>query len=454
MGARRDVVAMIAGTAPRPHAQPRRLRIGPSQALAIAMLAGVGLGVGFPDGAGRGFRATDLQVLSSLFLRMISMTIVPLLFATLVVGIASHGEDLKRMGRLAVRSLVYFEVVTTLALVVGLLAVNLVRPGIGVSLAAGAAAGASLAAPPPAPGFAVVLEHSVPRSVFEAAAGNESLRVVVFTIAFAIALSQVSGAARAVMLSFCESLSEVMFRLVAMVMRLAPVGVGAAVAATVGRNGLGALARLGVLVLTLYGALVAFAALVLLPIALAWKVPIRRFWAATREPWLLAFSTASSECALPLAFRNMERLGVPRRIVAFVLPAGYTFNMDGTTLYLALASVFVAQAAGIAMPLSRQVLMMLTLMLTSKGLAAVPRASLVILAGTLTQFGLPLEGVAVILGVDALMDMARTSLNVVGNCLASVVMARWEGEFGAAPETAPYTARGAVAVTYRTELSS
>jgi len=445
---------MTAAATSHPHVEPRRPRIGPSQAIALAMLVGVGLGVCFPDGApSRGFRATDLQVFSSLFLRMISMTIVPLLFATLVVGVAGHGDDLKRMGRLAVRSLLYFEVVTTLALVVGLMAVNLVRPGIGVSLAAGGAAGVSVA-PPAAPTFASVLEHSVPRSVFEAAAGNESLPIVVFTIAFAIALSQVSGAARAVMLAFCESLSEVMFRLVAMVMRLAPVGVGAAVAATVGRNGLGALARLGVLVLTLYGALVAFAALVLLPIALAWKVPIRRFWAATREPWLLAFSTASSECALPLAFRNMERLGVPRRIVAFVLPAGYTFNMDGTTLYLALASVFVAQAAGIAMPLSRQVLMMLTLMLTSKGLAAVPRASLVILAGTLTQFGLPLEGVAVILGVDALMDMARTSLNVVGNCLASVVMARWEGEFGVAPETAPYTARGAVAVTYRTELSS
>ncbi|MGH7514904.1 MAG: dicarboxylate/amino acid:cation symporter [Gemmatimonadales bacterium] len=443
---------MTAGPTPQPHAQSRWRRIGPSQAIAIAMLAGVGLGVGFPDGAGRGFRATDLQVLSSLFLRMISMTIVPLLFATLVVGIAGHGDDLKRMGRLAVRSLLYFEVVTTLALAVGLVAVNLVRPGLGVSLATGAAAGVSVAAPPPT--FAAVLEHSVPRSVFEAAAGNESLPIVVFTIAFAIALSQASGAARAVMLAFCESLSEVMFRLVAMVMRWAPVGVGAAVAATVGRNGLGALARLGVLVLTLYGALLAFAALVLLPVALAWKVPIRRFWAATREPWLLAFSTASSECALPLAFRNMERLGVPRRIVSFVLPAGYTFNMDGTTLYLSLASVFVAQAAGIAMPLSRQLLMMLTLMLTSKGLAAVPRASLVILAGTLTQFGLPLEGVAVILGVDALMDMGRTSLNVVGNCLASVVMARWEGEFDVAPETAPYTARGAVAVAYRTELSS
>jgi len=238
-------------------------------------------------------------------------------------------------------------------------------------------------------------------------------------------------------------------------MTFAPVGVSAAVAVTVGRNGLGALARLGVLVLTLYGALLAFAALVLLPIALAWKVPIRRFWAATREPWLLAFSTASSECALPLAFRNMERLGVPRRIVSFVLPAGYTFNMDGTTLYLSLASVFVAQAAGVDMPLSRQLLMMLTLMLTSKGLAAVPRASLVILAGTAAQFGLPLEGVAVILGVDALMDMARTSLNVVGNCLASVVMARWEGEFDAAPDaTAERSPDAAPAhAVYRTEPS-
>jgi proton glutamate symport protein len=447
---------MTADVVPAPRLHPRRPRIGPSQRIAIAMLAGVGLGVCFPDGgSGRGFRATDLQVLSSLFLRMISMTIVPLLFATLVVGIAAHGDDLKRMGRLAIRSLLYFEVMTTLALAVGLLAVNLVRPGIGVSLVGGAAGGG--VAPPveaSAPTFAAVLEHSVPRSVFEAAAGNESLPIVVFTIAFAIALSQVSGAARAIILSFCESLSEVMFRLVGMVMRFAPVGVGAALAVTVGRNGLGALARLGVLVLTLYGALLAFAAVVLLPVALAWKVPIRRFWAATREPWLLAFSTASSECALPLAFRNMERLGVPRRIVSFVLPAGYTFNMDGTTLYLALASVFVAQAAGIAMPLSRQLLMMLTLMLTSKGLAAVPRASLVILAGTLTQFGLPLEGVAVILGVDALMDMARTSLNVVGNCLASVVMARWEGEFDVAPRMAPYTARGAARVTYRTELSS
>ena len=422
---------------------PRRIsaRIGPSQRIAIAMLVGVTLGLCFPDGPHRGgFRATDLQVLSTLFLRMIASLIVPLLFGTLVVGIAGHGEDMKRVGKLAVRSLVYFEIVTTLALVVGLLAVNLVRPGVGVSLGGGTGAGPGLAGTSPT--LTAVLEHSVPRSFFEAAAGNESLQIVVFAIVFGVALSQVPGPARTVMLSLCESLSEVMFRFVAIVMQFAPIGIGAAIAVTVGRSGLGVLGHLGALVLTLYGALLAFVGLVLLPIALAWKVPLRRFWAATKEPWLLAFTTASSEAALPLAFRNMERLGVPRRIVSFVLPAGYTFNMDGTALYLTLAGVFVAQAAGIAMPMSRQVLMMLTLMLTSKGLAAVPRASLVILSGTLAQFGLPLEGVAVILGVDALMDMARTSVNVVGNCLAAVVMARWDGSFpvpeAAAPAHAEY----------------
>jgi Na+/H+-dicarboxylate symporter len=426
---------------------PRRLaaRIGPSHRIAIAMLIGVALGLCFPDGAHRGgFRATDLQVLSTLFLRMIASVIVPLLFGTLVVGIAGHGEDMKRVGTLAVRSLVYFEIVTTLALAVGLLAVNLVQPGAGVSLGGGTG-GAGPAGTRPT--FAAVLEHSVPRSFFEAAAGNESLQIVVFAIVFGVALSQVPGPARTVMLSLCESLSEVMFRFVAIVMQFAPIGIGAAIAVTVGRSGLGVLGHLGALVLTLYGALLAFVALVLLPIALAWKVPLRRFWAATKDPWLLAFTTASSEAALPLAFRNMERLGVPRRIVSFVLPAGYTFNMDGTALYLTLAGVFVAQAAGIAMPMSRQVLMMLTLMLTSKGLAAVPRASLVILSGTLAQFGLPLEGVAVILGVDALMDMARTSVNVVGNCLATVVMARWDGSFPVPEAAAPKHAE------YRMELS-
>ena len=401
------------------------------------MVAGVAVGYLFPDHpAGvTGFQATDLQVLSTVFLRMIKSLIVPLLFGTLVVGIAGHGDDMKRVGKLAFRSIVYFEVVTTLALVVGLLAVNIVKPGVGVNLASASTdVGSELAKTKTS--FAGVLEHTVPQSFFEAAAKNEVLQIVFFSIIFAVALSQVQGPAKTFMLSFCESLSEVMFKFVGIVMKFAPFGIGAAIAVTVGKSGLGVLRNLGVLVLTLYGALIVFVLFVLLPVAIAFKVPIRRFWQATKEPWLLAFTTASSEAALPLALQNMERLGVPRRIVSFVLPTGYSFNLDGSTLYLALASVFVAQAAGIDMPISTQVLMMLTLMLTSKGVAAVPRASLVILSGALAQFGLPLQGVAVILGVDALMDMARTSINLVGNCLATVVMARWEGAFELSPEDA------------------
>jgi proton glutamate symport protein len=372
--------------------------------------------------------------------------VAPLLFGTLVVGIAGHGDDMKRVGKLALRSIIYFEIVTTVALAVGLLAVNIVKPGIGVNLAtASATTGAQLATTRPT--FASVLEHAVPQSFIDAAARNEALQITFFCILFGVALSRVQGPAKALMLSFCEALTEVMFKFTGLVMKFAPIGIGGAIAATVGKSGVGVLKNLAALVFTLYGSLAVFALLVLLPIALAFGVPVRRFWRATKEPWLVAFSTASSEAALPLALRNMERLGVPRRIVSFVLPTGYTFNMDGTALYLAMASVFVAQAAGIAMPVSQQIMMMLTLMLTSKGLAAVPRSSLVVLSGTLAQFGLPLQGVAVILGVDALMDMARTSLNVLGNCLASVLLARWDGSFALSTDDAP-----AVDVTARPGL--
>ena len=404
-------------------------RITQSQWIVISMVLGVAVGYLFPDHPGhKGFEATDLQLLSSVFLRMIKSLIVPLLFATLVVGIAGHGDDMKRVGKLAFRSIVYFEVVTTLALVVGLLMVNIVKPGVGVNLdAATSETGTELAATKTT--FSAIVEHAVPQSAVQAAAENQVLQIVFFAIIFAVALSKVQGPAKTIMLSFCESLSEVMFKFVALVMNFAPFGIGGAIAVTVGKSGLGVLQHLGLLVITLYGALLVFVLVVLLPVALLFKVPIRRFWKAVREPWLIAFTTASSEAALPLALQRMEALGVPRRIVSFVLPAGYSFNLDGSTLYLALASVFVAQAAGIDMPISTQIVMMLTLMLTSKGVAGVPRAALVILSGALAQFHLPLQGVAVILGVDALMDMARTSLNVVGNCLATVVMARWEGTF-------------------------
>ena len=393
------------------------------------MLAGAAIGYCFPDGAHAGpFRASDLEVLSTLFLRMIRLLLAPIIFSTLVVGIAGHGDDMRRVGKLAFRSLAYLEVVTTLALVVGLSMANVVKPGLGVHLDP-AKSVARLDTPAVPPSLSTVLEHVVPQGIFDAAARNDALQIVFVSILFAVALSQVPGAAKWVVLTFCESVSEVMFKLVDLVMKVAPFGIGGAIAATVGRSGPGVLGKLGVLVLTLYGSLIVFALFVLLPIAFLARVPITRFLRAAKTPWLVAFTTASSDAALPLALQSMEKLGVPRHIAAFVLPLGYSFNMDGTALYLTLATMFVAQAAGIDLTLSQQMIMMLTLMLTSKGAAAVPRASLVVLSATAVQFGLPLQGVALILGVDALMDMARTSLNVLGNCLASVLMARWDGSF-------------------------
>jgi proton glutamate symport protein len=368
-----------------------------------------------------------LNPLSTIFLRMIKSIVVPLVFGALVIGIAGHGDDLKRVGRLALKSLIYFEVVTSVALFIGLGAVNLFKPGVGVALSGSAADAEKLASTPTT--LAGVLEHTVPQSFFEAASRNEVLQIVFFAVLFAAALTQVKGRPKEAMLGFCEGLAEVMFKFTGIVMKFAPIGIFAAIANTIGKNGIEVIWSLGKLVGTLYLALIVFVLLVLVPVALIARIPLRGFWKWVKEPWLLAFTTASSEAALPLAMENMESFGVPRRIVSFVIPTGYSFNLDGSTLYLAVASIFVAQAAGVHLDLGQQLLMMLTLMLTSKGVAAVPRASLVILSGTLVTFGLPLEGVAVILGVDAFMDMARTSVNLVGNCLASAVMARWEGEF-------------------------
>jgi proton glutamate symport protein len=392
-----------------------------TQWIVVGMVAGTLLGWLAPDAG----MAT--KPLSDVFLRMIKSIVVPLIFGTLVIGVAGHGDDLRRVGRLALKSIVYFEAVTTLALAVGLLAVNLLRPGDGVQLPAAAAG----AAPAVSGGVTLggLLQHLVPQSFFEAAANNDVLSIVFWSVLFALALTQVREGPRDVVLRLCEGLVEIMFKFTGIVMRFAPIGIGAAIAYTVGHSGLGVLSSLGKLVLTLYLALVVFIAFVLLPIAYFAGVPVRRFFGAVKEPALIAFSTASSEAALPKAMVQMEAIGVPRRIVAFVIPTGYSFNLDGSTLYLAVAAVFAAQAAGIAMTLAQQLVMMLTLMLTSKGVAGVPRAALVILSGTLATFHIPLEAVAVILGVDALMDMARTSVNVVGNCLASVVMARWEGEY-------------------------
>ena len=360
---------------------------------------------------------------SQIFLRLIKMIIAPLIFATLVAGIAGAGH-FKVVGRMGLRALIYFEIVTTLALVIGLVAVNVARPGVGVNLPMGQ--GSEITAK--AQTWDQILLHVVPESVFDAMARGDVLQVVVFSVFFGIALGMIGEKGRPV-LAWCESLAETMFKFTNIVMYYAPIGVGAAIAYTVGHGGLGVLYNLAWLVATLYCALAVLILGVFLPIALIFKVPIRKFIRAVKEPAVIAFSTTSSEAALPRAMEVLERLGVPRRIVSFVLPLGYSFNLDGTTLYLSLASVFVAQAAGVELTTGQQITMLLTLMLTSKGVAGVPRASLVILAGTLASYGLPLEGVTLILGVDELMDMARTMTNVIGNCLATVVIAKWEGEF-------------------------
>ncbi|MCC7002522.1 MAG: dicarboxylate/amino acid:cation symporter [Gemmatimonadaceae bacterium] len=406
---------------------PKKGFLSPTQQIVVAMIVGILVGYLFPASEYPQAIAA-FKVGSSVFLRLIKTLIVPLLFSTLVVGIAGHGDDMKKVGRLAFRSIIYFEIVTTLALAVGLIAVNLVRPGDGITLSdASAQTGTEYAATKVT--FASVMEHMVPQSFFEAASKNEVLQIVVFTILFAVGLSRVEGKPKQIMLDWCDALAQVMFKFTGLVMAFAPIGIGCAIAVTVGSSGLAVLKSLAILVLTLYGALIVFALAVLLPTALIARVPVKRFWSYVKEPWLIAFSTASSEAALPKAMENLEKFGIPRRIIAFVLPTGYSFNLDGSTLYLAVAAVFAAQAGGIELSIGKQLVIMLTLMLTSKGVAGVPRASLVILSGALAMFDLPLEAIALILGVDAIMDMARTSINLLGNCLATAVMARWEGEF-------------------------
>jgi proton glutamate symport protein len=369
-----------------------------------------------------------VRVLSRIFLSLIKVIIAPLLFSTLVVGIAGAGT-IKEIGRIGLKALIYFEIVTTLALFIGLGAVNLTKPGIGVNLPAEQSAEAREIA-----GRASKMtaqDHIVsifPTSLLKSMAENDVLQIVVFSLIFAVALGAIGEKGRP-MLEFCESLSQVMFKFTNNIMHFAPWGVGAAMAVTVGSKGLGVLKNLALMILTLYGALVVFIVVVLGVVALLIRLPLRKFIHLVKEPALLAFTTTSSESAFPLAMENMQRLGVPRRIVSFVLPMGYSFNLDGSTLYLSLAAVFVAQASNIDLTLGQQLLILLTLMLSTKGIAAVPRASLVVLAGTLAQFGLPLEGIALILGVDELMDMARTATNVIGNCMATAVIARWEGEF-------------------------
>ncbi|MBI3698064.1 MAG: cation:dicarboxylase symporter family transporter [Acidobacteria bacterium] len=384
----------------------------------ISMVVGAEIGHDWPA------TAVKLQVVSLIFLRMIKTIIGPLLFATLVVGIASHA-DLKKVGRMGIKAIIYFELVTTVALFIGLAAIHISKAGVGIRLPPSAEKEQIAAVKQTATD---VILHIFPENIAKSVAEGQVLQIVVFSLVFGLALAVLSEEKRKPVLSFCESLSETMFKFTNIVMLFAPIGVGAAIAYTVGHMGLGILVNVAHLLLTLYVALTVFLLLVLLPVARLTGVSIRKFVRAVAEPASIAFATTSSEAALPRAMEQMEALGVPRQIVAFVIPIGYSFNLDGTTLYLSLALIFVAQAAGVPLTLGQQLVMMLTLMLTSKGVAGVPRAALVILLAAVSSFHLPAEPVFILLGIDALMDMARTSVNVIGNCLATVVVARWEGE--------------------------
>jgi proton glutamate symport protein len=419
----------------------------------LSMLIGIEIGLDFP---GKDGIAANLEIFSKIFIQLIKTVIAPLLFGTLVVGIAGH-SNMKQVGRMGVKALIYFEVATTIALIVGLIAINWSKAGEGIKVKDAVAAapfsipaneltavidstkgtyklqyhGKDVTTPAPVikQDWKKIVLHTFPENVAKMIHEGMVLQIVVFSILFGFGLTKVEEHHRKNMLSWIESLSEVMFKFTGLIMYMAPFAVGGAIAATIGTMGFEVVFNLLKLLGTLYAALLVFICLVFIPVLTICKIPIRKFFNAVYEPASLAFATASSEAALPKALTAMENFGVPRKVVSFVLPTGYSFNLDGSTLYLALAAIFCAQAAGIQMTWGDQIMICLTLMLTSKGVAGVPRASLVILAGTVAQFGIPEWPIAIILGVDALMDMGRTCVNLIGNCLASVVVARWEGEF-------------------------
>ncbi len=394
----------------------------------ISMIVGAEFGYDLPQ------IAVKMQVVSMIFLRLIKTIIAPLLFATLVVGIAGH-SNLKQVGRMGWKSLVYFEVVSTIALFIGLLAINISKAGLGV-VVPDVVNQADVPQVAAQTGRDIIL-HIFPENIAKSIYEGQVLQIVIFSIIFGIAVAMVKEKYRIPMIRFTESLAEVMFKFTQLIMYFAPFAVFAAIAYSIGHMGLDILVNLFKLLATLYVALIVFLLVVLLPVALIFRIPVRKFIAKISEPVVLAFATTSSESALPIAMERMEEFGVPRKIVAFVMPTGYSFNLDGTTLYLSLAVIFVAQISGIHLSIDKQLLIVFTLMLTSKGVAGVPRASMVILLGTAASFGLPIWPIYIILGIDELMDMARTSVNVIGNCLATAVIARWEGEFNPPVDSEP-----------------
>ncbi|WP_425059140.1 Proton/sodium-glutamate symport protein [Sporomusa carbonis] len=399
-------------------AQPKK-GMGLTTQIFIGLILGVIFGYAFPK------YAVELKPVGDMFIRMIKMIVVPLVFSSLVMGIAGTG-DFKKLGRLGVKAILWFEIATTLALIVGLLVVNVFQPGVGVSVTAGDASAAAAAAKKTID-MTQMLVNIVPTNIVDAMARGDMLQIILFSTFFGVAAAAIGATGKPVV-DMCISVAEIMFKFTWYVMKLAPIGVFALIAFTVGKFGLAMLIPLAKLIGSLYFALVAFVGLVLFSASMIIRVNFFHLLRALREPILIAFSTASSEAALPIAMEKLEKFGVPKHIITFVLPTGYTFNLDGSTLYSALAVVFIAQVYGIPFDISQQILMVLTLMLSTKGIAAVPGASLIVIAGTAAAFGLPVEGIGIILGVDRILDMARTACNLIGNCVAAVVVARWEKE--------------------------
>lgn len=384
----------------------------------------IALALGFAIGVLKPEWAAGLKPFRGLFLNGVKCIIAPLIFSTIVTGISGAGS-FKQLGLMGLRAFIYFEIATTFALVIGLAVVNLLKPGAGLQIGGTLSEVAAKAAQTKM-SFGGFIEHLLPTNIIDAIARGDVLQIVIFSTLFGFAVLSIGEKAKPIVL-FSEALAETMFKFTGYVMKLAPLGVGAAMASSVAEHGWQVIVPLLKLVGSLYFALFLFVVFILLPLFKIFKIPFVRFVTELKGAIVLAFATTSSESAYPLAMSSLEKLGIPRRITSFVLPMGYSFNLDGSTLYLALASVFIAQAAGIDLPLEKQLLIMLTLMLTTKGVAAVPRASIVVLSGTLTTFGLPLEGIALILAVDEFMDMARTAVNLFGNCVATAVVARWEG---------------------------
>jgi len=391
--------------------------------IVLALILGVVVGAVSPD------LGLAMKPLGDIFIRMIKMIVVPLIFFSLIMGIAGTG-DFSKLGRLGGKAILWFEVATTVALVVGLLVVNLIEPGMGVHIQQGMTDAVQKIADHKPLDHIQMIVNIVPTNIIDAMARADMLQIIFFSCIFAISAAKAGKDGQKV-IDLSRDITHIMFNVTHYVMKVSPIGIFGAIAHTVAMYGLDVLIPLLKLIGTMYLAIGIFLVILVIGAAVVTKVNLIGFMKVIKEPMVLAFTTSASEAALPIAMEKLERIGIPKHIVSFVLPLGYTFNLDGSTLYSAVAVIFLGQVYGVPLPLGLQIVILLTLMISTKGIAGVPGAALIILAGTATAFGIPVEGVAMLLGIDRVLDMARTMCNVTGNCIAGLVVARWEHEISA-----------------------